>query len=112
MKVSVSFILVLLIAGIHSESLQLYTVSSSPTQVIPPSGSVKGGTTLYIRGLGFNTNANQNQILVGSYPCVIPADGATATTLACVTSDTGSTSNIYYLPITVIANGQQQQLTN
>lgn len=29
-----------------------------------------------------------------------------------MTSDTGQSDNIYNLPITVISNGQQQQLTN
>jgi hypothetical protein len=111
-KLSVSLCLVLLLVYTHSEALQLFSVSSSATQVTPPFGSVRGGTTLYIRGLGFNINANQNQIFVGTYPCVIPADGATETTLACVTSDSGQLNNIYYLPIIVTSNGQQQQLTN
>lgn len=111
-KLGVSLCLILILVQIHSEALQLFSASTSPTQVIPPIGSVRGGTTLYIRGLGFNTNANENQIFVGTYPCLIPADGATETTLACVTSDSGQLNNIYYLPIIVISNGQQQQLTN
>ena len=49
---------------------------------------------------------------VGSYPCVIPAAGATETTLSCVTSDTRQSSNIANLPINVLSNGQQKSLTN
>jgi hypothetical protein len=113
MKITgVSVCLLLLLSFASCEALQLYSVSSSPTQVLPPSGSVSGGTVIYLRGLGFSTNPGDNQVMVGPYPCVIPADGATATTLACYTSDTQQTGNIYYLPITVTSNGQQQQLTN
>lgn len=111
-KASVSLCLMLLLVQIHTEALQLFTVSSDPAVVIPPTGSVRGGTTLYIKGLGFSANANDNSVSVGPYPCVIPADGATETTLACMTSDSGQQGNIYNLPITVISNGQKQQLTN
>jgi hypothetical protein len=80
--------------------------------VINPSGSVRGGTTIYIKGVGFSSSAANNQIYVGTYPCNIPADGATDTTLACITSDTNQLSDIYNLPIIVTSNGQQQSLTN
>ena len=112
MKVGVSLILLLLLAHIHSESLQLFSVSSSPTQVLPPSGSVAGGTTIYIKGLGFSANAADNQVFIGNYPCLIPADGATETSLACITSDSLQRGNLNFLPITVVSNGQQQMLTN
>lgn len=112
MKAYILLCVVALLSQVHTEALQLFSVSSSPTQVVPPSGSVSGGTTLYIKGLGFSTNANDNQVFVGSYPCVIPAAGATATSLACITSDSGQKGNIYYLPIIVTSNGQQQRLTN
>ena len=112
MKVGVSLLLLLLVFQTYSESLQLFSVSSSSTQILPPSGSVSGGTTIYIRGLGFSTNAADNQVYIGSYPCNIPADGATETSLACITSDTGQNGNLNYLPITVVSNGQQQMLTN
>jgi len=60
MKASVFIFLVLLISSVHGEALQLFTVSSSPTSVVTPTGSVKGGTTIYISGLGFSTNAAEN----------------------------------------------------
>lgn len=62
--------------------------------------------------MGFSTNAANNQVTIGSYPCVIPAAGATETTISCVTSDTYQTSNIMNLPINVVSNGQQMSLTN
>lgn len=112
LKASVSLCLILLLVNIHSEALQLFTVSTNPATVVPPAGSVRGGTILYIKGLGFSANAKDNQVSVGPYPCLIPADGATETTLACITTDTGQLNNIFNLPITVISNGQKQQLTN
>lgn len=112
MKTGVFLCFVLILAQVHGEALQLYSVSSSPTQIVSPSGSVRGGTTIYIKGVGFSTIATDNQISIGSYPCLIPAAGATETTLSCVTSDTKQTSDIYNLPINVISNGQTQSLTN
>lgn len=77
-----------------------------------PSGSVRGGTTIYIKGVGFSTNPSDNIVTIGTYPCNIPGAGATETTISCVTSDTLQSSDIYNLPINVISNGQQQSLTN
>ncbi len=112
MKTGVFLCLVLLLTQVHSEALQLYSVSSSPSQIVSPKGSVRGGTTIYISGVGFSTIAANNQITIGTYPCLIPAAGATETTLSCVTSDTNQNQDIYNLPINVISNGQQQSLTN
>ena len=112
MKIGVFVCITLIFCSLAADPLTLYSVSSSATSVVNPTGSVRGGTTIYIRGLGFDTVASNNKIFVGTYPCIIPADGATETSLACVTSDTGQLNNIYNLPITVISNGQQQQLTN
>lgn len=112
MKRSVFLFLMVLLAAAQTDTLQLYTVSNTLAQVVQPTGSTLGGTTIYIRGLGFNANAANNQVFVGPYPCIIPADGATETTIACITSSTGQNSNIYGLPIIVISNGQQKSLTN
>ena len=67
----------LLATAIRADPLQLFTVSTNPTTVVLPSGSVRGGTTIYITGVGFNANAASNQVFVGPYPCTIPAAGAT-----------------------------------
>lgn len=112
MKIGVFICFILLLTSVKNEALTLYTVSSSATQIISPSGSIRGGTTIYIKGLGFSANAANNQVFVGTYPCNIPAAGATETNLACVTSDTYQNNDIYNLPIIVISNGQQQMLTN
>jgi hypothetical protein len=112
MKIGVFFCFILLLVNVRNEALQLYSVSSSPTQIVNPSGSIRGGTTIYITGVGFSTNAADNQVTIGTYPCKIPAAGATETTLSCVTSDTFQNNDIYNLPINVISNGQQQSLTN
>lgn len=112
MKAGVFLCFLLLIAGIHGEALQLFSVSSSSSSIVSPSGSVRGGTIIYIRGLGFSASAADNTVFVGTYPCKIPADGATETTLACVTSDTNQDGDIYNLPIIVTSNGQTQSLTN
>jgi predicted permease len=111
MKTGVFLFFLLILANTQGNTLQLFSVSNSLSSVVQPTGSVSGGTTIYIRGLGFNSNAGSNQVSVGPYPCNIPADGATETTIACITSSTGQQNNIYTLPIIVISNGQQQQLT-
>jgi len=112
MKTAAFVCLLLLLIGVHNQALQLFTVSKSSQSVIQPKGSVRGGTTIYITGLGFSNNPVENQVFVGTYPCIIPSDGATETTLACVTTDTNQLNNIYNLPIIVISKGQQQSLTN
>lgn len=76
MKISVFIVFLLLATAIRAEPLQLFSVSSSPSTVVLPSGSVRGGTTIYISGVGFNANAASNQVYVGDYPCTIPAAGA------------------------------------
>lgn len=73
---------------------------------------MRGGTVIYITGVGFSTNAAINQVTIGSYPCVIPAAGATETTISCVTSDSQQNRDIVNLPINVVSNGQQKSLTN
>jgi hypothetical protein len=100
------------VLGVHNEALQIFTVSSSPTSVVYPVGSVRGGTTIYITGLGFSSNKGDNQVYIGKYPCNIPANGATDTTLACVTSDTEQLNDIYNLPITVTSNKQKQSFND
>lgn len=54
--------------------------------------------------MGFPTNPTQIQVMIGNFPCKIPADGITPTTLSCETTSCGSTVPIYNLPIKVISN--------
>jgi hypothetical protein len=38
-------------------------------------GSSAGGTLLYIKGTGFDTNPSKNSVMIGNYPCIIPGEG-------------------------------------
>ena len=74
----------------NNEPLQLFYVSTSETSSSSHRvGSVNGGTTLYINGLGFNPNAIENNVFVGYRPCIIPAEGVTTNFLICETTASG-----------------------
>ena len=77
MKISAFIAFLLLFASARADPLQLFSVSTSPSAKVLAKGGVRGGTTIYISGVGFNANAAGNQIFVGTYPCIIPAAGAT-----------------------------------
>ena len=49
-------------------------------------GSAAGGTLIYIKGTGFQTNPSQNSVMIGDYPCIIPDQGLKEETMICVTS--------------------------
>lgn len=49
--------------------------------------------------------ADKLLIFVGNYPCIIPADGVTDTYISCETTDSGSTTDINNLQVTLISNG-------
>jgi hypothetical protein len=38
---------------------------------------------IYIKAIGHSTNALDNQVYVGTFPCTIPADGVTDTFISC-----------------------------
>ena len=87
------------------KSLQLTSASTSVTtgaSVLV--GSVFGGTTIYIKGIGFPSNPNSISILIGTYPCNIPADGLTPTTISCQTSSSISYQSKSGLQIKLIYN--------
>ena len=100
-------IILLLLASLACSSQVppfIYSVSSSPSAVSAPvSSSLRGGKLIYIKAIGHNPNPSQNIILVGTIPCIVPADGVTDTYISCVTGDSGSTVDIYSLPVTLIA---------
>lgn len=60
---------------------------------------------IYIKAIGHSPMATHNKIFVGNFPCIIPSDGVTDTYIACVTTETGSNSNINNLPVSLIAHG-------
>jgi hypothetical protein len=86
------------------------TIIGSPSTSL--SGSLRGGTTIYIFGLGFPNDPRQISVFVGNFPCILPADGSTPTVISCVTSDCGVDTNIYSLPIKVISSGQSYTVPN
>ena len=48
--------------------------------------------------------ASENQVFVGTTPCIIPSDGVTDTFISCETTDIGSDIGINSQSITVISN--------
>jgi hypothetical protein len=79
----------------------------SPTaQVSPAFSSLKGGAMIYIKAIGQDPVASNNQIFVGNFPCIIPSDGVSDTFISCLTTDSGSSSDINNLPFTLIAYQQ------
>lgn len=60
---------------------------------------------IYIKASGHSTNAVDNMVLVGMFRCAIPADGVTATFISCWTGDSGSSTDIRNLPVTLISSG-------
>lgn len=84
-----------------SASTFINTVSTSL------SGSLRGGRTIYIYGIGFPQDPRQLQVWVGSYPCKIPADGVTPTVISCETTDSYSEVDIGSLSIKIIVDGTQ-----
>jgi hypothetical protein len=61
--------------------------------------------SIYIKAMGHSPNPSNNLVYVGTYPCIIPSDGVTDTFISCVTGDTGSTTDINNLPVTLISSG-------
>ena len=63
------FVMLLIIAAfgepLSIDSVSTYAASTSPSL----RGSLAGGRTLYINGLGFDPVAQNNLVFVGSYPC-------------------------------------------
>ncbi len=101
------FLLILTTAFSQTQTIQLFsaaTLIGSPSGSL--AGSLRGGTTIYINGLGFPTDPRQINVFVGTYPCIIPADGSTATVLSCMTTDSNSNTDISSLKIQVISSGQ------
>ena len=104
----INFIVGLLfVTAAFAEPLQIDSVSTFADSISSSlSGSLRGGRTIYINGLGFDPIAQNNVIFVGDYPCEIPAEGVTTNFLICETTDTGSDGDKNSQTILVIANGQ------
>jgi len=79
------------------------TVLDSSTSSL--SGSLQGGTALYIHGLGFDPTSGNNQIYVGEFPCNTSAKGVTIDTITCDTT-IPTTTTIANLPVSVLVTGK------
>ena len=60
---------------------------------------------IYIKAMGHSPTPSDNLVYVGTFPCSIPSDGVTDTFISCVTGDSGSTTDINNLPVTLISLG-------
>ncbi len=79
-------------------------ISSSPDSVVAPvSSSLAGGTLIYLKVIGHNPMPSQNSIMVGSFPCIIPADGVIDTFISCYTTNSKSNLDISNLPVTLVS---------
>ena len=60
---------------------------------------------IYIKAMGHSPDPTQNLVYVGSIQCIVPADGVTDTFISCVTGDSGSSTDVTNLPVTLISSG-------
>jgi hypothetical protein len=88
-------------AGSTADPVQIsYVVSLLANSTTLYGGSLKGGTALYVHGVGFDPSSSNDQIYVGAYPCNMTGKGATADTITCDTTAPTGTA-LTNLPITV-----------
>lgn len=65
------------------------------------SGSISGGTIVYIKGTNFSPFADQNAVTIGPYPCILEAEGAKVDSLTCKTTAATNPAQLTSLPVTV-----------
>ena len=83
-KILHSVLITCLIFGLASTSLSIlasaFVNPGSPTIIqvstnldtfVAPTGSLEGGTILYIKGTNFSPFSSDNVITVGPYPCIL-----------------------------------------
>jgi IPT/TIG domain len=88
----------------REEPYYLYSMSTSSQDISMGwvSGSVQGGTRLYLKGLGFSRiSPKSNQVYIGAYPCNVIEFLTTSTQIVCET--TAAPQGDY--PVTVRVNG-------
>jgi len=104
-KLTIAF-LVLSLAVSQQTPLAILFVSGDPSTVVSPvASSLRGGKMIYIKAMGHSPDPTENLVYVGTIPCVIPSDGVTDTFISCVTGESGSTTDIYSLSVTLISSG-------
>ena len=106
---SISILCLMLIVSpiISAEPIQLYYATTSPdgNEGSALYGSLRGGTMIYINGVGFPQDSTMLMVYLGDFPCQIPAEGVTTNFISCETTDSYSDSNQANLPIKVIVGG-------
>lgn len=81
-------------------------ISGSPNTVkLPALSSRRGGALLYIQAVGHSQMASENLVFVGTFPCIIPADGVTETFITCETTDSGLNQDISNLQVVLFSKG-------
>lgn len=93
-------------SDIHTQTIDpgaptIISVSTSLSAFVAPTGSLEGGTMIYIKGTNFSPVAFENIITVGPYPCIISADGSKVDTLACRTTPATDPTKLYTLPVNI-----------
>ena len=76
-------------------------VSTSLDTFVAPTGSLEGGTLLYIKGTNFSPLASDNVVTVGPYPCILEAEGAKEDRLTCRTTPATDPPQTSGLAVTV-----------
>lgn len=76
-------------------------VSTSLDSFVAPSGSIEGGTIIYIKGTNFSPVSEENRVTVGPYPCILLADGSNENTLTCRTTAATNPAQQRMLAITI-----------
>ena len=84
----------------------IFVSSSENSADRPVYSSLRGGTKIRIKAVGHKLDERLNQVLVGTFPCIIPSGGVTNAFITCETTDSKSTSDIYNLRVTLISDGK------
>ena len=104
-----SILIILHLLQIHSLEVtgpQILYVSDSPSGTSrSATTSLNGGRMIYIKAIGHDPMPTGNSINVGSFPCIIPADGVTDTFISCETTNSYSAVDILNLRVTLISYG-------
>jgi hypothetical protein len=105
MKILELLVLLLAINIVTAEQFQLFSASTFlDSNSGSLSGSLFGGRTIYIKGIGLPTDPTLIKVMIGNYPCIVPADGLTPTIISCQTSSVGGITYLSNLPIQVVYN--------
>jgi hypothetical protein len=83
----------------------LFTTTNISSHV-PPTGSLAGGTIVYIYGTNFSPDPSLIFVSFGPYPCNLVAGSSSISMLACTTTPATSPSSLNNLPLSINTQGQ------